>query len=163
MPTMSINDPPDDVDTYRRYAPDLIRYATALVGPADAPDVVSDAVLAAFGSPGWPAVDNRRAYLYRAVLTRASSHHRSSARRRRRERVVALRDVRSQQEAPPTDAVDAHRALAQLSEQQRAVVYLTYWEDLQPAQIATLLHVTEGTVRKQLARARDRLRRILDA
>lgn len=158
---MSAHDPPDDVDTYRRYAGDLIRYATALVGPADAPDVVSEAVLAAFQSPGWSAVDNRRAYLYRAVLNRATTHHRSAARRRRRERVVALRDERWS--PAPDESVDAHRALATLSEQQRAVVYLTYWEDLQPAQIATLLHVAEGTVRKQLARARDHLRRILDA
>lgn len=60
-------------------------------------------------------------------------------------------------------SIDAHRALAALSEQQRAVVYLTYWDDQTPAQIAELLDVAEGTVRKQLARARDHLRRILDA
>ena len=52
-------------------------------------------------------------------------------------------------------------ALAQLSPQQRAVVYFTYWDDLLPSQIAELLDVSEGTVRKQLARARDHLRRIL--
>jgi RNA polymerase sigma-70 factor (ECF subfamily) len=48
-----------------------------------------------------------------------------------------------------------------LSPQQRAVVYLTYWDDLTPAQVAVLLAVSEGTVRKQLARARVHLRRIL--
>jgi RNA polymerase sigma-70 factor (ECF subfamily) len=58
--------------------------------------------------------------------------------------------------------VDAHRALQQLAPQQRAVIYLTYWEDLRPQQIAELLEVGEGTVRKQLARAREHLRRILD-
>ena len=42
-------------------------------------------------------------------------------------------------------------------------MYLTYWEDLAPQTIANLLGVSEGTVRKQLARARDQLRRILDA
>ena len=41
-------------------------------------------------------------------------------------------------------------------------MYLTYWDDLTPAQIAELLGVGEGTVRKQLARAREQLRRILD-
>lgn len=162
MPKMSTNDRHDDVDIYRAYADDLIRYATVLVGPADAADVRSEAVLRVFQSPGWPAVDNRRAYLYRAVLNQASSHHRATSRRRQREKVVVL-----WQTAPPpagVDAttIDAHRALAQLSEQQRAVVYLTYWEDLDPAQIANVLQVTEGTVRKQLARGRDRLRRILD-
>ena len=43
---------PDDVDIYRRHAAELIRYATALVGPDDAPDVVTDGVLAAFAAPG---------------------------------------------------------------------------------------------------------------
>lgn len=162
MPTMSINDPPDDVDIYRAYADDLIRYATALVGPADAADVVSEAVLRVFQSPGWPAVDNRRAYLYRAVLNQASTHHRATSRRRQRESVVVLREAAPTPADADATTIDAHRALAQLSEQQRAVVYLTYWEDLQPAQIAHVLHVGEGTVRKQLARARHQLRRILD-
>jgi RNA polymerase sigma factor (sigma-70 family) len=151
----------EDVDTYRRHAGELIRYATALVGPDDAPDVVTDAVLAAFGSPRWRDVVNRRAYLYRAVLSRSASFHRSTGRRRARELRASPAMTISE---PTTDAaIDAHRALAQLSEQQRAVVYLTYWEDLAPAAIADLLDVSEGTVRKQLARARDQLRRILDA
>lgn len=158
---MSVNDPPDDETTYRRYADDLVRYATVLVGPSDAQDVVAEAVVRAFRSPGWPAVDNRRAYLYRAVLNQAASHHRSSARRHRREQVLASREVLP---APAAidGTIDAHHALAQLSEQQRAVIYLTYWEDLDPAQIAHVLQLAEGSVRKQLARARDRLRRILD-
>jgi RNA polymerase sigma-70 factor (ECF subfamily) len=151
----------DDVETYRQHSAELIRYATALVGPADAADVVTDAVLAAFASPSWADVTNRRAYLYRAVLHESASFHRRAGRRQRRERVAAARD-RSIAD-PPADTVDAHRALAALSAQQRAVVYLTYWEDLTPDRIAALLGVTEGTVRKQLARARDHLRRILDA
>lgn len=156
MTTMAI----DDVETYRRHAGELIRYATVLVGPDDAADVVSEAVLAAFASPRWRAVDNRRAYLYRAVLARSASHHRSTGRRRRRETTVA--GHRPSATMPPESSIDAHRALAELSEQQRTVVYLTYWEDLAPTQIAELLDVSEGTVRKQLARARDHLRRILD-
>lgn len=147
----------DDAALYRAHAVELTRYATVLVGPDDAPDVVVDGVLAAFRSPGWGQVDNRRAYLYRAVHTRALSMRRSDARRVRREVVTAVPEIAVVQEP----SIDAHRALAQLSAQQRAVVYLTYWDDLTPAQIADLLDVGEGTVRKQLARARDQLRRIL--
>jgi RNA polymerase sigma-70 factor (ECF subfamily) len=152
---------PDDVDTYRRHAGELIRYATALVGPDDAPDIVTDGVLAAFASPGWPAVVNRRAYLYRAVFTRSISHHRAVTRRQRRENIVAL--GAATRVDPPESSADARRALATLTPQQRAVVYLTYWEDQSPTQIAGLLAVSEGAVRKQLARAREHLRRILDA
>ena len=147
-----------DDDVYRQYAGDLTRYATVLVGPADAPDVVVEAVLASFRSPGWPGVENRRAYLYRAVFTRAQSWRRADARRRHRERSAAIAT-----HAPPHEhSLDAHRMLTRLSSQQRALVYLTYWEDLAPAQIAVLLDIGEGSVRKQLARARERLRRELD-
>jgi RNA polymerase sigma-70 factor (ECF subfamily) len=150
----------DVADAYREHAADLIRYATVLVGPSDAQDVVSDAVLAVFAGKQWANVDNPRAYLFRAVLNQSMTHHRSGARRRRREQRAASSDVLV---AHDTTSIDAHRALAHLSEQQRAVVYLTYWEDLSVVQIATLLDVSEGTVKKQLARARDQLRRILDA
>jgi DNA-directed RNA polymerase specialized sigma24 family protein len=71
----------DDLETYQRYAIELIRYATALVGPDDAPDVVTEAVLAAFRAPAWRGVANRRAYLYRAVLARSMSHQRAASRR----------------------------------------------------------------------------------
>lgn len=147
----------DPSEVYRRHADELVRYATALVGPADAPDVVVDAVVAAFRSPAWSKVDNQRAYLYRAVLNRSLSVRRSDARRVARE----LRVAGSEPVAAGESSLDAQRALAGLSPQQRAVVYLTYWEDLTPAQIAALLEVSEGTVRKQLARAREQLRRIL--
>ena len=147
----------DPTEVYQRHADELVRYATALVGPDDAPDVMIDAVMQAFRSPGWPQVTNQRAYLYRAVLNRAHSVRRSDARRH-------LREVRSAPGVvadPAGVSVDAQRALSGLSAQQRAVVYLTYWDDLTPAQVAGLLGVTEGSVRKQLARAREQLRRTL--
>ena len=58
-------------------------------------------------------------------------------------------------------AADARRLLADLTVQQRAVVYLTYWHDLSPSDVATTLGASEGTVRKQLARARSHLREVL--
>lgn len=147
----------DPTEVYRQHADELVRYATALVGPDDAPDVVTDAVMAAFRSPEWPRVANQRAYLYRAVLNRAHSVRRSDARRRNREARTALRPTTD----PVGSSADAQRALAVLTAQQRAVVYLTYWDDLTPSQIAGVLDVSEGTVRKQLARAREQLRRTL--
>lgn len=158
---MSTDGAPDDVDTYRQHAPELTRYATVLVGPDDAADVVADAVLSAMRSPGWRHVEHRRAYLYRSVLNTASSFKRSAARRRRREDVVA---ARSTLEVVHDDSgLDARRTLAVLSPQQRAVVFLTYWQDQSPRQIADLLDISEGSARKQLARARETLRRTLDA
>jgi RNA polymerase sigma factor (sigma-70 family) len=59
-------------------------------------------------------------------------------------------------------APEVAMAVSNLSPQQRAVVFLTYWNDLDNRTVAQLLGVSEGTVRKQLGRARERLRRVLE-
>jgi RNA polymerase sigma-70 factor (ECF subfamily) len=146
---------PSDVDIYRLFSLELTHYAASLVGPDDAADVVSDAVMSAFASPKWP-VENPRAYLYRAVYNRVIDVQRSAARRRGRDTAWPARST-----AETHSSIDAVRALSVLTAQQRAVVYLSYWEDLTVAAVAELLEVGEGTVRKQLARARERLRKVL--
>jgi RNA polymerase sigma factor (sigma-70 family) len=146
-----------DEEIYRKYADDLVRFATGLVGPFDAPDVVTDACLRAFRSDGWRDVANHRAYLYRTVLNQARSHHRSTLRRRIREMRTAMPEV-----AMPLEVdVDVLAAVDKLSVQQRASVVLTYWEDLTPAEVAARLSISEGSVKRHLARARARLKELL--
>lgn len=146
----------DNEAVYRSYSVELTRYATGLVGPFDAPDVVTDACLKAFGSRGWPDVVDRRAYLYKAVLTVANDHHRRTLSRRLREMRAAGRDHLPD----PTGSVDDFEvleAVRRLSVQQRAAVFLTYWEDLTPDTVAERMGVSTGTVKRHLARARKRL------
>lgn len=143
---------------YREHAGELIRFATAIVGPDDAADVVTEAMVRVFdGSVDGAGIANVRAFLFKAVHRQAIDHERSRSRRMWRERrysghrpVAVARDE--------TSAIAARAALAILSEQQRSVVFLTYWVDLSPTEIAAELGVSEGTIRKQLARARARLR-----
>jgi len=152
-----MHDMTDNEDIYRKHSEELVRFATGLVGPFDAPDVVTDACLRAFGSRGWEDVINRRAYLYRSVLNQSRSHHRSTMRRRIREHTAAGPvSVTS----TPVD-LDVLRAIDKLSMQQRASVFLTYWEDLSPAQVAARLQISEGSVKRHLARARARLKELL--
>ena len=148
-----------DEEIYRKYADDLVRFATGLVGPFDAQDVVTDACLRSFRATAWPEVHNHRAYLYRSVLNHARSHHRSTLRRRIREMKVASPGVSWPYEVD----LDVLAAVDRLSVQQRAAVVLTYWEDLTVAEVALRLHISEGAVRRHLARARARLRKFLDA
>jgi RNA polymerase sigma factor (sigma-70 family) len=152
-------------DAYRLHAAELIRFATAMVGPDDASDVVTDAMLRVFDDRAEHAnVTHVRAFLFRAVHRRLIDHERSRQRRQRRDLTFEFerqRSFASQQDAP-TAAIDARAALAVLSMQQRTVVFLTYWCDHTPAEVARVLEVSEGTVRKQLARARARLREVLD-
>jgi RNA polymerase sigma factor (sigma-70 family) len=149
----------DNEAVYRSYSEELTRYATGLVGPFDAPDVVTDACLKAFETRSWPDVVDRRAYLYRTVLNVANDHHRRTLSRRLREMKVASRD----EQPDPTASVDIEvlDAVARLSVQQRAAVFLTYWEDLSPEAVAARMGVSTGTVKRHLARARRRLGELL--
>jgi len=141
-------------ELYGKHAEELTRFATGLVGPADAPDVVSDALLRCMASDRWTTVRDARPYLYRAVLNQARQSHRSAMRR-------AARDARFATPDPPTPPdvrPEVLEAVARLSLRQRAVIVLTYWEDLDPAQVARRLQISDGSVRRHLARARARLR-----
>ena len=155
---MEVDDRSDE-SVYAAHAAELVRFATGLVGIDDAPDVVVDAFVRVIGSPVWAGARDRRALWVRAVVFESRSMVRSSVRRRERERRVAVPALASEE----TTAVDTHvvDALDVLSVQQRAVVMLTYWLDLTPASIAELLDVSEGSVRKQLARARARMKEVL--
>lgn len=147
-------------EAYEKWAPDLVSYASLLVGPGESADLVADvfAGLLAADPASWLVVREPRSYLFGAVTRSAQMHHRGRLRRQRREWRVASGQV----------AVDGHlsdpavvAALRSLSVQQRAVVYLTYWADLDPAAVAALLGVRPGSVKRHLARARSRLREVM--
>lgn len=137
-----------------------MRMAGSMVGAHDAQDVVSDAVVRVMTSDRWSRVENKRAYLYRAVVNEAKMMMRARTRRRARELLVA-----SMSNGPRWTAVprpDVHEALDGLSVQQRAVIHLVYWEDLTVADAAILMGVSSGTAKRHLHRARERLRSVLD-
>ena len=156
-PHAATDEPTTDEQLYRDLAPELIRFATALVGPNDAADVMSTAFAKALGTRSWATVVNHRAYLYRAVHNAARSHTRRSVRRTERERRTAPRDEWSLPGLHP----EIRTAVLRLSMRQRAVIVLTYWADLDPAATAEWLGISEGSVRRHLARARANLREVL--
>lgn len=144
-------------EVFERYGVELTRFATSLVGPSDAQDVVSDALVASMWSKGWEKVENQRAYLYRAIASQARMNHRSSVRRRDRE-------VKAANPGVVTDGlsgVDVWEGLAHLEVMERAVTFLTYWEDLSEFEAGERLGVSERTVRRHLASGRKKLGRLL--
>jgi RNA polymerase sigma factor (sigma-70 family) len=145
-------------EVYEKYADNLVRFATGLVGPSDSQDVVATAVMRAMWSRQWPAVHNQRAYLYKAVLNEARMHHRGAIRRRARE----LRALDPISVAPPEIRPEVLEAVERLNFRQRAVVFLTYWEDLPGPEIAHRLGLSESSVHRYLRHAEARLRGILD-
>jgi RNA polymerase sigma-70 factor (ECF subfamily) len=149
----------DFADLYRAHAVELTRFATVLVGPRHAEDVVADAIARVFATTAPVVVTDARAYLYRAVLNQARRTLQSDAARRRRERRHADLRTPACSDEPDREVI---AAVARLSDRQRAVVFFAYWQDLEPASIASVLGISEGSVRRHLARARARLRRTLD-
>lgn len=153
LPTVSIDQ--RAVEAYEKHAEDLLRYACVLVGPTDGEDVLADAMFKVFTSTRWSQVREPRRYLFRCVFNQAAS--------RQRRRAVGTR--REQEAWDPTTTVgvslpDELGLLRALSVRERAVVYLTYWDDLLPRDVAELLGISEGSVRKYLTRGRNKLREV---
>jgi len=147
----------DPATVYAEHAAELVRYATLLAGPSGADDLVADACVKAFASPGWTAVENPRAYLYRAVLNEARQAARRDGRRADRERRVAARDRIEPAEPRP----DVLAPLQSLTDRQRAIVFFTYWQDRSTAEIADDLGIDQRTVQRELLAARTHLAEVL--
>lgn len=145
-------------EIYEAHGAELVRFATAVVGPSEAQDVVSTTMTKLIGNGALSEAENPVALLYRATLNEARSHQRSAIRRRLRERRTAEALVTHNPEIRPEVA----RAVAGLSAQQRACVWLTYWGDLRVSDVAIRLGITEGSVKQHLHRARNRLQEVLD-
>jgi RNA polymerase sigma-70 factor (ECF subfamily) len=142
---------------WARHADDLLRFATVLVGPHDAHDVVADTFMQCRAVLDGDHVDNPRAYLMRSVANRARDAHRSTRRRWARDLAAILPASATAVEVD----LDVHRAVASLSVAQRAVVYLAYWEDRTERDIAEMLQIPVGSVHRHLVRARIQLRKVL--
>jgi RNA polymerase sigma factor (sigma-70 family) len=142
---------------WRAHAPSALRFATALVGPADAHAVATTAFLRVVRQPNWNECKQLERYLLRAVRNEAQNLYRE--RRRRWERdLLAIGPVSVLDKAPDVDLL---RAVAALSVQQRAVVFLTYWHDMTEAEVAETLAIGRSTVHRTLLRARIALRKAL--
>ena len=140
--------------TYRELRLPLLRLAFLLTGSREtAEDVVQSAFASA--QPRWQRIDDRGAYLRRCVVNLAKDGQRREYRRRR-----LLRP-----EPEPVTAIpeldETWALVRRLPATQRAVVVLHYYEDLPLVEIGQLLDRPASTVRSDLRRALDRLRKAM--
>lgn len=147
-----------DREIYEKHAADLIRYATVLVGPDEAPDVVSTVVLRVLKRRSLGDLDDPRAYLFRSVMNECRTW-----RRRRLSRGVALsrffeRDVSEPLDTTVAVRVSAVEAVWGLPPRLRSAAYLVYWLDLSIGEAAQVLGLSPGTVKRYVHEARDRMR-----
>ncbi len=93
-------------------------------------------------------------WLYRIVT------HESARVRRGRE--ILVEPFAESTDDNDTATIDVWHALARLSPEQREVTVLFYFNDLKSDDISAILRIPHATVRTRLARARERLRGLLD-
>jgi RNA polymerase sigma factor (sigma-70 family) len=137
---------------YRDQRLTLIRLALLLTGSRElAEDIVQTAFVSA--QARWTTIDDHVAYLRRVVVNQAHDAHRRRYRRRLPDRAEPV--------THQPDIDETWAELRRLPPQQRAVVVLRFYEDLPLTEIAQMLHRPPGTVRSDLHRALDRLRRTL--
>jgi RNA polymerase sigma-70 factor (ECF subfamily) len=131
-------------------------------GPEDAADVVAETFLVAWRRAGKiPPGPDALFWLY-GVARRVLANHQRGERRRVRlvDRLRVEVSTADPNEPPDVDGA-VIRALGRLVESDREVLLLAGWEELEPAQIATVLGISAVAVRSRLHRARRRLRKEL--
>lgn len=166
---------PADDERRRRFELLFDRHRRAVLGyalrrvedPADAADALAATFLVAWRRlDDVPDGDAARTWLLAAARRTLANERRGSQRRHAlAERLGGELTVQLSASEPHADRDDTRvwRALAHLSEEDREVLLLAGWEELEPAQIAVVLGVRAVTARSRLHRARRRLRARLDA
>ena len=146
--------------------PRLRRYARAMLGErAAADDLVQDTLERAWGRfSQWRAGSDLRAWLFSIVHNLFISQVRQDQRRAEIMQPVDIDDVAHELQAPGAAlgiTIDLQRCLLRLPMDQRAVLLLVTLEDMSYAEVAKVVGVPIGTVMSRLARARDRMRELM--
>jgi RNA polymerase sigma-70 factor, ECF subfamily len=165
MPTMPAS--AEIIAAVQPLVPALRRYARALLRDRDdADDLVQDALERAIA--GWHrrrTTGSVKAWLYAIVHNLAVDRMRRYKRRGATEPLDAIPEAALAMPAGQEASIerrDAFLLIASLPEDQRAVLLLIGVEELSYAEAATVLDVPQGTVMSRLARARERLRRMME-
>ena len=162
----------------RRYQPRLLRLAEATVGSrALAEETCQDTWIAVLrGVDRFESRSSFKTWLFRVLLNRARTTASREVRAGRPDEGAVERFDRSgawaQPPVPWADQVDdrlvaesmaqrVQQLLPSLPEQQRQVVVLRDVEGLPPADVSSLLGITDGNQRVLLHRGRARLRELL--
>lgn len=138
---------------------ELTRYAYAFTGelPA-AQDLLQEALVKVLvRTRAGLEVEVLEAYVRRAIATTYIDGHRRARTFHEKRHLSARPDSMAGPEVHAPERLDLHAALATLGRQERAAVVLRYFDDLTVAQIAEVMQLAEGSVKRYLANAVRRL------
>ncbi|WP_062377132.1 RNA polymerase sigma factor [Demequina pelophila] len=142
----------------------LVGFAYLLTGdrPA-AEDLVHDAIIRTFSRAR--RLDNIHAaegYVRRAITTQFLNGRRSAATARSKQHLLVERDM-APADAHAGESAEVAKALATLTDRQRACIVLRYFEDLSTDETADRLRISAGAVKRYVHDAVARLREELGA
>jgi RNA polymerase sigma-70 factor (sigma-E family) len=144
------------VELFAAQRTEMVRLAHLIVGSnALAEEVVQEAFVRL--RDRWDGLDNPGGYLRSMVVNAA----REQLRRRGVEQRYATTLARDHLVTGDREIDETWTAVCRLPERQRAVLALRFYEDLPEAEIAEILGCRVGTVKSNLHRALQRLRREL--
>ena len=156
----------DDTRLFDEHIPRLRRYARALTGDRTrADDLVQDCLARAWEKLSlWRRGTDLRAWLFTILHNLYVNDVR---RQKSRPELLALdEEALDVPQCANTDSGlalrDLEAALKQLPAEQREVLLLVSLEQLRYEEVARMLDIPVGTVMSRLARARERLRTLLD-
>lgn len=133
----------------------LYRAALAILGDhQEAEDAVQDAFVR-FLEKAPQELDSPTAWLMRVLVNNCKSRLRLSWRR--------VRPLPETLPAPGPEEREELEELYSLPPEDRAVIHLHYYEGYSTQEIAHMLNQRPGTVRSRLSRAREKLRKLLEA
>lgn len=173
----SVEDPTRFGEIFDRHHRVIWRYLARTVGTDRADDLTGDVFAAAFGARDRfdPTRGQVRAWLYGIAANHVRVANRSDGRARRAfGRVAAERsaadEVSAVAEVSAVDEADWHAdrikrvraAMLTLPEDELETLTLVVWEELSYREVAAALDIPIGTVRSRIARARTRLRDLVD-
>lgn len=158
-------------EVMRLYAPSVYRIAFERLGNlADAEDVTQEVFVRYFkANKTFESEEHRRFFLIRVAVNCANSFAKSSWSKHR----VHTDELENFPELSSGDTTARNaeevlrkraiiEAVLKLPEKYRTAVHLFYFEDLSISQIAEITGQKESTVKSQLSRARDKLKKLLD-
>lgn len=152
---------------YAAHHRNVLAYCARRAARADAWDAASEVFVVAWRRlEEVPRGDDARAWLF-GVAYKVLSNQRRSDQRRRRLGERASRAGNAIDAGPETQLIrneeeaEVIEALARMRPADREIITLSLWEELSPAQIATVLGISRAAVDQRYSRAKQRLARQL--
>ncbi len=131
----------------------LTRYAYLISGSRDdASDLVQDALVKTFGRlrNGF-SISSAEAYVRRAILNTYLDSGRRTSRWRKIAHLQVVPDLDEPKDVDTESRLDLRTELMKLTPRERACLVLRYYEDLKVDDIADLLEISSGAVKRYLS------------